>query len=43
VGAGDQLDRLGVLGVTCDGAVVVAIEPDDLGEQVRVGGIGLRS
>ena len=43
VGAGDQLDRLGILGVAGDRPVVGAVQPDDLGQQVRVGGIGLRA
>lgn len=42
VGAGQQLDRLDVLGVARDRSMVGAIESDDLGEQVRIGGIRLR-
>jgi len=42
VGAGGDLDVLGDFAVACDLAVVGPVQPDDLGEQVRVGAIGLR-
>jgi hypothetical protein len=42
VGPGDKLDRLDVLGVAGQPTVVDPVQPDDLGQQVRVGRIGLR-
>jgi hypothetical protein len=43
VGARDQLDRLGLLGVAGQRAVVSSVDADDLGQHVRVAGIRLRT
>jgi len=41
VGTGDQLDRLGELGVAGDRAVVVTIGPNQIREHLGIAGIGL--
>jgi hypothetical protein len=41
VGAGQDLDRLGQLAVAGDGAVVVPVGPDQVGQDLGVPGIGL--
>ena len=43
MGAGGQLDRLTLVGVAGDRSVMGPVQADDLGQQVRVGGIGLRA
>ena len=42
VGARDQFQAFDLAGVPGDGTVVVAVEPDDLGEHMRITRIGLR-
>jgi hypothetical protein len=42
VGPGDQLDRLGPTRVAGQPTVVRPVQPDDLGQQMRVSRIGLR-
>jgi hypothetical protein len=42
MGAGRGLDVFGDLGVAGDPAVMRPIQPDDLGQQMRVRGIRLR-
>ena len=42
VGAGDQLHRFGLGAVAGDRAVMVAVEPDDLGQHMRVAGVAFR-
>jgi hypothetical protein len=39
----DQLDRLGLLRVAGQRTMGGTVDPDDLGQQMRVGGIGLRT
>jgi hypothetical protein len=41
VGAGQDLDRLGQLAVAGDGAVVVPVGPDQVGQDLGIGSIGL--
>jgi hypothetical protein len=42
-GSRDELDCLGIRGVARDRPVVVTVEPNDLGQQVRIGSIRLRA
>jgi hypothetical protein len=43
MGPGQQLDRLGVRTVAGDRTMVLAVQPDNLGEHVRVAGIAFRT